>query len=752
MANELLDPKYWSIKQVFDYEYFIPVYQRPYSWQADQIDALMDDIFDSFDEFLNMPGEERFATGLYLGNIIIHEKGLNQFDIIDGQQRITTFSLVLLNLYAYCLELGADKNERLIQKLEGALWSLDPEDNPIKTSRSVNLGSVDKKMMEDVFDAAFDSPKTLKKFILQYETKNTFEENIKDNYLRIYESLTEWTNKFKDDDKIKQLLVFSNFILTKIYLISIITKGSEVKAFSIFESINSKGKKLEDIDLIKTYIFSKFPECKYSEYLGKWGTLITKTNDDLYGYLKTYIRAYVKYYSQNISFSNFKKLDDDLCVYYGVQQPGEAFMKLIDDMIDKVDYFKALTDLDEALKIVRDNKFKFYYLLYLKVGYEHPRPLFFRSFAEFALGNLSKDDLIVVVVETIKTMVSFLTIAQKDSKDIINAFSSIFTQIYETNVIDKNNIIYRFNSKLQTAGIRYEDLFSSLSQLDLYEKNKKLGAALISLYESRQSSGTFILSWDEAFSKFSTFGSSYSLDHIMNQTPERNDANLKYYQLGNNLKLKDGHDFPIELVHDGMEYSTFKSLVLHIAGNLRLKGLDGNSSRGNESESNFCTYKDLKLRNDEIVNFILVNFLNLEKTPDGYNPDVQQKGGKTRLVGNFDFSMDDLDLTGARAKRLEVFDRSYDLNHNKDIIKFLVMYFYEHNEAEIIKMAESNWGSRKRAVISWEKSKLISPFEIIKNKVYVETNLSSRDIIWYAKDLLNLFEFPLDLVTIYIPE
>lgn len=44
MSNNLLEPNYWSIKQVFDFQYNIPVYQRPYSWQTDQVDSLYDDI------------------------------------------------------------------------------------------------------------------------------------------------------------------------------------------------------------------------------------------------------------------------------------------------------------------------------------------------------------------------------------------------------------------------------------------------------------------------------------------------------------------------------------------------------------------------------------------------------------------------------------------------------------------------------------------------------------------------------------
>ena len=164
-------------------------------------------------------------------------------------------------------------------------------------------------------------------------------------------------------------------------------------------------------------------------------------------------------------------------------------------------------------------------------------------------------------------------------QDIINAFSSIFSSIYDNQKISKNDVLYKLNQKLQTSGIRNEDIVNSLLKLDLYDKNKKLGAAIISVYESKQENANkIVLSWDEANSKFSTYGTSYSLDHIMNQTPDRNDPNLKYYQLGPYLKLREGHDFPKELVRDGMEYEAFKSLILHIAGNLRLKGLDGNSS------------------------------------------------------------------------------------------------------------------------------------------------------------------------------
>lgn len=133
---------------------------------------------------------------------------------------------------------------------------------------------------------------------------------------------------------------------------------------------------------------------------------------------------------------------------------------------------------------------------------------------------------------------------------------------------------------------------------------------MISSYESRISSNASMpISWDEASAKFSSYGSLYELDHIMVQTPENNDVNLKYYKLGNNLKLKPGNDFPSD-VHDGMDYDDFKKLILHRAGNLRLKGGDGNSSKGNESEIEICTYSKMQERNKKICEFFVDNVLN----------------------------------------------------------------------------------------------------------------------------------------------
>jgi Protein of unknown function DUF262/Protein of unknown function (DUF1524) len=86
-----LDPKLRSIGELFadlDAVYTVPVYQRNYAWQAEQIEQLISDIQNAIDD-----GED----GYFLGNLIVTERAstITDFEVIDGQQRLTTLYLLL---------------------------------------------------------------------------------------------------------------------------------------------------------------------------------------------------------------------------------------------------------------------------------------------------------------------------------------------------------------------------------------------------------------------------------------------------------------------------------------------------------------------------------------------------------------------------------------------------------------------------------------------------------------------------------
>ena len=132
MSNELLTPNFWSINQLFKYRFSVPVYQRPYSWQTSEVDSMLFDIWESYEEYKTLTEEEKQKASLYVGNIILHKKAFELYDIIDGQQRITTFSIFLLAIYCKLFELKVDENNRILIKIQSALWKLDMNEKPVQ--------------------------------------------------------------------------------------------------------------------------------------------------------------------------------------------------------------------------------------------------------------------------------------------------------------------------------------------------------------------------------------------------------------------------------------------------------------------------------------------------------------------------------------------------------------------------------------------------------------------------------------------
>jgi hypothetical protein len=74
-----------KIFELFEKDLEIPEYQRPYAWEKEQVQALLNDLYEAFTK--NQPN-------YLVGNIILHRRDGNKYDIVDGQQRCITFALI----------------------------------------------------------------------------------------------------------------------------------------------------------------------------------------------------------------------------------------------------------------------------------------------------------------------------------------------------------------------------------------------------------------------------------------------------------------------------------------------------------------------------------------------------------------------------------------------------------------------------------------------------------------------------------
>lgn len=622
MARKALEPNLWSVNDVFKHMYTVPVYQRPYSWESPQINVFLDDILNAY----RLPIEER-EEGYFIGSIYIHDKNeklkglIQKYEIIDGQQRLTTLALLLLVLYSYAGIYSVSENDQTYIDIKNALWKYVARSYD-KNNRAITLNSIEKNCFIDLYDSCFVNPKTIMSFCNQYACNNIFEKRLVDNLRIIYERV----GKEFGDNNTEGLLDFSDFLLNYVQIIAIDSTYSISKAFSIFESINSKGKPLDEIDKIKTYIFSQLDEESYDYYLNLWGKLIIETKDQLYDYLYNYIKAYISFYRQSINVDNFKALAKrDVIDFFKVGDIQSALKALLEDMYNKVKYYNMLSDGNVAYNLVKNNEFRFYYTVFTQINYKHPKPLFMRAFEEYDTGSLSKKDLVDVVRETIKFMFEFLTISERDSKDAITMFSTIMNDIYTRTKIDRDVVISVIASELIAKAITKDRIKIDLSNMDAYEQNKKIAVALLALYESckKEESGEIKISYDKAYTLLSSYGTTFSLDHLLVQSPQR-DSVFKYYRDENDrLALKEGHDFDSNIVI-GMEYDQFTRLVLNKIGNLRIWYKDDNSARQNDAiqlneYADFVTFGKVKDRGDALINTLIDDCLPMPI----YNPDIK---------------------------------------------------------------------------------------------------------------------------------
>ncbi|WP_428426051.1 DUF262 domain-containing protein [Pararhizobium sp.] len=259
----------YPLSKIFssDFEFVIPSYQRPYAWTVDQASELLDDL----SAFHDVEDEE----GYFLGSIVlIKSEGEALAEVIDGQQRLTTLTILLAAIAcAHDGELQDELRSYIIEpgkKIEGILakprLSLRERDTPFFKKYVQNLQL--EKLAE--LDAS--------------SLENEAQRNIRSNaeYLR-----TEIEKRFQT---VEDLQAFVSFIVTRCYLVAVSTATQE-SAFRVFSVMNSRGLDLQPTDIIKADIIGQMKdETTRAEYNEKWEEMeveLTRSGfNDLFSYIR----------------------------------------------------------------------------------------------------------------------------------------------------------------------------------------------------------------------------------------------------------------------------------------------------------------------------------------------------------------------------------------------------------------------------------------------------------------------------------
>ena len=299
--------------------YEIPKFQRDYTWETEQWDDLWQDI----QMLINKEENEH-----YLGYLVLQTMDNKNFQIIDGQQRLTTLSLIILSVLK-CLndliENDIDKDNNTIRKdtlLNSYIGFIDP----------VTLISNNKLKLNRNSDEYYRHYLVLLKE-LPIRNTNSSQKHMRECFKWYYERIKK---QFKTGE---ELAGFIDKTVDKLFFTAI-KVSDQLNAFKVFETLNARGVQLSSSDLLKNYLFSIVDETKPHaneiEELEKiWSDIVGKL-----GYQK--FEDYLRYF-WNSSHKTVGKRSLFKIIKNAISSKKETF-ELLRDLQSTVDLYIALQD------------------------------------------------------------------------------------------------------------------------------------------------------------------------------------------------------------------------------------------------------------------------------------------------------------------------------------------------------------------------------------------------------------------------
>lgn len=300
----------------------IPAYQRPYSWNVEQIEDL----------WLDMRECIKTEQNHYIGPMYFTTTGIPKapLEVTDGQQRITSFQLFFLAMLRVSENrlstFQDDEFQKKYKALNQKLLSLNRRNDKL----ILELGSSDKDAYTKLNENYKEIPLELEKWKEDFDNSLVFlksAEMLHKNFTYLADKLDklilDYIPELDDDFEITDSSIETikkgyikavdnlsnilNVVLDKfIFIQLIINDKSDLKSFKLFETINDRGKPLDQVDKIKNYLFKNIYRMvilfnndhsfsnSYEEIKKKWSALQSLLDNDLEDYIRYYLNQDTK--------------------------------------------------------------------------------------------------------------------------------------------------------------------------------------------------------------------------------------------------------------------------------------------------------------------------------------------------------------------------------------------------------------------------------------------------------------------------
>ena len=326
-ATNLLDTKTVTLNEVLGNgkKMQVPLFQRDYSWDEDNWEDLWNDILSS----------EQTGSVHYMGSVVLQNIDGKNYYIIDGQQRFATLSiliLALINKIRILADNDVDKEanrERVEILMNQYIGQKDP--TSLRYSSKLSLNENNDAFYQQRL-VAFKEPVNRMKL-------SDSEKLLWNAYLFFSKVIDE---QFKQDLSGERIAYFLNEIVGERLMFIQIVVENELNAYTVFETLNSRGLELTSTDLLKNYLFSLVAksETDLRQVRAQWKKII-----DIVGlkafpiFLRQYLNSRMNLISKEYLFKAVKQMVQD----------GEQVFAMLDELEKNAYVYIALFTPDDVL-------------------------------------------------------------------------------------------------------------------------------------------------------------------------------------------------------------------------------------------------------------------------------------------------------------------------------------------------------------------------------------------------------------------
>lgn len=496
-------------------QFIVPIFQRNYSWQKSQYEQLWFDILraSKFKEKQNH----------FIGSIVYIDMGTpagrpQQLLLIDGQQRLTTISILLCAIKDYVQKFNLETKLINLAKIKNQFLYNSDEIDEDKYKLLLNVQ--DKETYIKLIDNTIF-------------TVNKPATNIIKCYEFFYERIEDFIKEYGQIDEIYAGIF-------KLSLVSISLDKDSDNPQMIFESMNSTGKDLSQTDLLRNYLLMDLtPEKQTRLYKTYWKSMEELFGEDIYkndvNKFDYFIRDFLTLKSDTGYICKINNVYENFKRYY-LDNNCEKFA-VLKDLFTYAKYYAWIDLLQE-----NDDELKLYWQEFKKLDSHVVYPFLLKLYDDYSRQILIKEDF----KKILQVVISYLwrrAICEIPTNSLSKTFATLYQAVDKDDYVNSVIKAFVFKSSYKRFSSDYE-VREKLQTKDIYHfrLRKYLLEALENYYHKEP---------------IDLNTANYTIEHIM---PQNIEHNLSWQQML------------------GENWQEVHSLYLHTLGNLTITGYNAEMS------------------------------------------------------------------------------------------------------------------------------------------------------------------------------